>query len=355
MLRASSHDVEVTSQGEVAEWRYKFYPAFREPEPFHPDVPVYYASALPIRKIKPLWGSLRTLQLFKSRHRAKPFDVAIIWNLQHPQLVCARYAIRKLKIPVILEYEDDAFVDIWGQPTRNSMGHHAFAKWVLENVSGCMACSPWLLSQAPAKVPKLLLRGVIGADIISLGGQSVPLKKNRVLFSGTHYRQYGIPSLIEGWKQAGLSDWELHITGQGPDTAMLKQLAAGVPGVHFHGMVSREELVRLMCSAKICVNPHDVSHVQGNLFAFKIIEYLAAGAHVISTPMGKVEEDLERGMTYMPDNKPETIAATLKQVVQAGRWDQSAAQFARDAYGPEAVTKSLNALVNQVAKAGTEI
>ena len=214
-----------------------------------------------------------------------------------------------------------------------------------------MACSPWLLSQAPPGVPELLLRGVIGADLVASGGQNGSVKKNRVMFSGTHYRQYGIPSLIEGWKLAGLSDWELHITGQGPDTAMLKQLAENVSGIHFHGMVSREELVRLMCSTRICVNPHDVSHVQGNLFAFKIIEYLAAGAHVITTPMGNVEKEIESGLTYMPDNKPETIAATLKQVIQARMWEQGASQFACDTYGPTAVAKSLDNLIKQVVGA----
>ena len=50
-LRASSHEVEVISQGEVVELQFKFYPAFSEAERFHSDIPVHYASALPIRRL----------------------------------------------------------------------------------------------------------------------------------------------------------------------------------------------------------------------------------------------------------------------------------------------------------------
>ena len=100
----------------------------------------------------------------------------------------------------------------------------------------------------------------------------------------------------------------------------------------FHGLVSRQELVRLICSAKICINPHVVSQTPGNVFAFKIIEYLAAGAHVITTPMGALEQEIEVGITYMPDNKAETIAATLKQVIQVRCYERTAAQAALQTY-----------------------
>jgi hypothetical protein len=42
--------------------------------------------------------------LFKARHSAAPFDLVIIYNLKGPQVVCANYAIRRLGLPVVLEY-----------------------------------------------------------------------------------------------------------------------------------------------------------------------------------------------------------------------------------------------------------
>jgi glycosyltransferase involved in cell wall biosynthesis len=112
--------------------------------------------------------------------------------------------------------------------------------------------------------------------------------------------------------------------------------------------VSRDELVRLMCSARICINPHAVSETPGNVFAFKIVEYLAAGAHVITTPMGALEQELEAGITYMPDNSPETIAATLRRVIRERRYERTALGAARQTYGPVAVSRLLDTLLTQV-------
>jgi glycosyltransferase involved in cell wall biosynthesis len=348
ILRAGSHEVEVLSQGEVVEHKCQFYPAFREPDPFSASIPVYYASALPIRRLNALWSSTSLIRLFRSRHRALPFDLAIVWNLKHPQLVCAEYAWRRLKIPVILQYEDDAFVSVSGGARRHSFGYVPFAARVLQGVSGCMACSPRLLSQLPADIPKLLLRGVVGADLVALSRQTAAAaKRNWVLFSGTHAEQYGIPSLITAWGKAELAGWELHITGEGPDTPGLKKLAENGRGVQFHGLVSRQELVRLMCSARICVNPHELSQTPGNVFAFKIIEYLAAGAHVITTPMGALEKEYECGITYMPDNKPDTIASSLMQAIADRCWERTAAPQVIERLGPAGVARSLGEFIRQ--------
>jgi len=270
--------------------------------------------------------------------------------LKGPQIACADYAIRRLKLPAILEYEDDRFVNVRGEAASGfaSRRNMRAVMRLLESVSGCVAVSPHLLSQLPEGIPALLLRGVVGPDLIEASKTTRGGRKNLVLFSGTHIASNGVAELIEGWGKARIPDWELHITGHGQLTDALRQAAAVVPGVVFHGLVSRAELLRLMCSAKICMNPHQLSQTPGNVFAFKIIEYLAAGAHVITTPMGALESELEAGMTYMPDNSPDTIAETLHRVVGARGYERTSMEAAHCAYGPAAVSKSLNALLAQV-------
>src|SRR4029077_9507311 len=126
------------------------------------------------------------------------------------------------------------------------------------------------------------------------------------------------------------------------------KMAATDQSIVFHGMISREEVVRLLCSARICINPHVVSPTPGNVFAFKIIEYLAAGAHVITTPMGNLEPELEVGITYMNDNSPDVIVETLRRVVRDRGYECTAAQAAVQNYGPAAVSQSLERLIQQV-------
>src|SRR5262249_30621130 len=126
LLHEGAHNIEILSQGEVVERGLKIYPGFREQNPYHPNVSVYYASALPVRFVNGLWSSQRTLALFKRRHRAAPFDLVIIYNLKLPQMICASYAMRCLGLPVVLEYEDDTFVDIAGRDEQGFISGYYF-------------------------------------------------------------------------------------------------------------------------------------------------------------------------------------------------------------------------------------
>jgi glycosyltransferase involved in cell wall biosynthesis len=197
----------------------------------------------------------------------------------------------------------------------------------------------------------LLLRGVVGEDVITASKERQEQKKNIVLFSGTHIQSNGVAELIQGWRLMQLPGWELHITGYGGLTESLRQMAADIPGITFHGLVSRTDLVDMMSSARICINPHQVSETPGNVFAFKIIEYIAAGAHVITTPMGALEPDLEAGITYMPDNSPATIAAAIQKLARDPKGLRTSAEAAHRVYGPEAVSQSLDDLVRKMRPA----
>ena len=99
------------------------------------------------------------------------------------------------------------------------------------------------------------------------------------------------------------------------------------------------------------MNPQDVTSRPGNVFAFKIIEYLAAGAHVITTPRGILEPELEAGVTYIHNNAPDTIAECLKQVIADRRYECTAAEAALQTYGPAAVSEGLTTLLEQVTGA----
>lgn len=348
LLNSAGSEVEIVSQGEVVDRHWKFFPGFGEPNPMCSMVPAFYASALPIKVINVPWSAFRTLRLFQRRHKVSPFDVVLLYNLKLPQVICGLYAIRR-GLPVVLEYEDDALVDLAGRSEGGLIEalYVRLAKKLLNSTAACVGVSPYLLTQVPASVPKVLLRGVVGKDIIKIGTESTIGRKNWIVFSGTFSVAKGLVPLVKAWDLINLPDWELHIAGHGQKADLLRELAQHNKSIVFHGLLSREENVQLLRAAAIGINPHDLSETPGNVFAFKIIEYLAAGTHVITTPMGVLEPELEAGITYMPDNSPETIAATIRQVVTVGEYKRTAAAAARQMYGPEAVAESLSALLNQ--------
>jgi glycosyltransferase involved in cell wall biosynthesis len=342
--------VEIFSQGEVIDHAFKFYPGFQERELFDENIPVHYGAAFPLKFVNGVASSTSLLRIFKARHQVAPFDMMIIYNVKPAQLLCANYAIRCLRLPVILEYEDDAFVSVAG---KTESGFRARLNlFVVRNlfnlVSGCIGVSPHLLRQLPPSIPKLLLRGVVSDEIANGTKPAAAARKNRIVFSGTLFETKGVEQLIQAWTMVGLPDWELHIAGDGNLRDRLHRLAAEGRGIVFHGLLDRLENARLLCSAKIAINPHDVSETPGNVFAFKIVEYLAAGAHVISTRMGTLDPALEGGITYMPDNKAETIATTLKQVIESCSYERNASRAALQTYGPQTVANSLDNLVTEL-------
>ena len=350
LLHQCAHDIEILSQGEVVERRFMIYSGFCERNPYHANISAHYASALPVRFVNGLWSSQRTLALFKRRHRAAPFDLVIIYNLKLPQMICARYALRRLGLPVVLEYEDDAFVDVEGKDEKGLISRYYFnfAKNILSTVSGGVGVSPHILSRFPSSVPKILLRGVVSDHILKSSEQNENTRKDWVVYSGTLYRSKGLKQLITGWRKLALSGWELHIAGDGELRSSLEKMALGNKSIVFHGLLNRQDNADLLSQAKIGINPHDVSQTPGNVFAFKIIEYLAAGTHVITTPMGTLEPEIEAGITYMPDNCPETIAATLERVIRGQWYERKAVKAAQQTYGPTGVAKSLDSLLNEV-------
>lgn len=357
LLQRGSHEVEIISPGAVeprtepGAGRFTAYPAFAEPERFHAGIPIHYVSAISVKHVTGFWESIQTRRCLSARHKARPFDAVVIYNMGRGQIGSARYALRTLGLPVVLEYEDDSFVNVHGHAQQGLIGryHRAECQKMLREVSGGTGVSPYLVSQLPSDVPRLLLRGVVSNEIVAVSQGTTEPKKNWVVFSGTHEGTQGLEQMIRAWRVAGLDDWTLHVAGHGPLTATLETMAAGARNIVFHGLLNRQENARLICASKIGMNPQDLTTRPGNVFAFKIIEYLAAGTHVLTTPRGVLEPELEAGVSYIPDNTPETIAAALKQIVQERRYERTAVQAALRAYGPDAICRSLNALVTEAA------
>jgi len=346
-LLHGKHEIEILSQGEAGERSFTLHRAFEEPLPPGNGVTVRYCSALPVRFISGLWSTCQLLELLRRRHHQAAYDLIIAYNLQEPQSVTCLYAIKRLGIPVVLEYEDDSLVQEDGRAQRGlrALIDRRLVKLALASVDATVGVSPHLLSQSSHRGPQLLLRGVISPEILQIPDHTSSARNDWVVFSGTHSWEKGLPQLIAAWKLARPSGWQLHIAGHGAVTRELVEHAAGDDTIVFHGLIDRQQNAKLLAQAKIGINPHQLSQIPGNKFAFKIIECLAAGTHVITTPMGALEHELETGVTYIADNRPETIAAGLTRVIEERRFERLAMKAARRLYSPGTVSAALDALL----------
>lgn len=348
LVRMNSHSVEVFSQGEVVERRWKYYAAFDDFVSLGPEVPVHYASAIPVRYVNGLWSSMLTLRMFKRRHRACPFDLLYVYNLKLPQSICARFAVEHLNIPVVLEYEDDHFLDTTpasGLRLTSDIGLNA-ARTLLPRLSGCLAGSADLLAQVPEPIPRLLLPGVVGEAIAARSVDGV--RRDRIVFSGTHSPAQGLEQLVKAWALVRPQGWELHIAGHGAVTARLHELAHGDATVVFHGVLNAQANADLLVSGRISVVPYEVGTTRG--FSFKTVEALAAGLHVVTTRLTALESlpaELSEGLTYLESNSPDVISSTLRQVIAERRFERTVRDAALRWYGPEAASRALSGLLDE--------
>ena len=351
LLRSRAHDVEILSQGEVVERALRYYPAFVEPELDSAAYRVRYASAMPVRFLNAAWSSMSTVRLFKERHRAAAYDLVLLYNLKPPQVAAARHAIDTLGLPVVLEYEDDQFLEI-AAPAGSRLTaniHLNRARQLLSSLSGCLAGSVDLLSQAPPAVPRLLLPGVVGDAIVKAGSRPSGMRLNRVVFSGTHSSFQGLEQLVTAWRMLGLPGWELHIAGDGSVTESARRIAGGVPEIVFHGVLDYERNAELLASSKLTVVPYEVSKTRG--FSFKTVECLAAGLHVLTTRLTALDSlhpELKGAITYLDDNAPPTIARAIGEVIRERRYETIATASAIEHYGPVAASRQLDRFLDEV-------
>src|SRR5438477_4862779 len=113
---------------------------------------------------------IRAVHFLLRQHRVLPYDIVIIFNMKPPQISCANWAVYRAGLPVILQYEDDVFVDVLGTATTGPLSryHRYVYKAVLNKVSGCMAVSPHLLFQVPSDILKLLFCGVVADAVVEM-------------------------------------------------------------------------------------------------------------------------------------------------------------------------------------------
>jgi len=117
-----------------------------------------------------------------------------------------------------------------------------------------------------------------------------------VVFSGTLEWSQGLEQMVKAWRcyNCRIGNCILPVGASDSHTAK----AGGKQPQHCFSRVSQPGGKRaLLCAAKIGMNPQDVTLIPGTSFAFKIIEYLAAGLHVITTPRGELESQLVAGIT----------------------------------------------------------
>ena len=106
----------------------------------------------------------------------------------------------------------------------------------------------------------------------------------------------------------------VHVTGAGAlSSAFEKAAKHQTEKLKFHGMVSDEELIELMSTCDVILNPHQpITEFKDGIFPFKVIEAIASARLLISTPLSfNGFEEIQGGVFFSQHSIDAFVEAIL--------------------------------------------
>ena len=164
-----------------------------------------------------------------------------------------------------------------------------------------------------------------------INNERVEREPNKLLFVGHVVPSKGIFELVEACK--GITGIELHIVGSASEE-MLSEIRGRIGGEEkddwlvFHGEVAHEYVIKEMLSSQLFVLP---TYTEG--FPNVVIEAMACGCAIATTPVGAIPEMLDYGGKEPCGlfSEPKDVRGLKNNIILLLTDKEAAAQYARRA------------------------
>lgn len=263
-------------------------------------------------------------------------DVAHVHMASHGSTIrkmCFVWLIARFHVPIVLHLHGGNFDQFWRtmpellKRSVRRMFQRASHVVVLGEMWKRFLCRE--IGVPPHRV-RILMNAVPGPGRLSLHEQS---RRSCILFLGRLEPNKGIAELIEALASVQVRPlrWQAVLAGSG-DVQRYQTMAsaAGIGDrVSFPGWVSPEQVRRYLEQADILALP---SHFEG--LSMAILEAMAYGLAVITTPVGSIPEAITHGESglFVPVKDPVTLAEALALVMRDGRLRAHLSRGARRRY-----------------------
>ena len=353
-LMAAGHDVTIYSPGlTVANQIIKPFSEVEE----HPEgkLTIKYGRCVSYRRCSPIneWLTSRML-----RKESKNYDVFLYYNIT----LGAALTIGAFKhAKKVIEYEDNIFNKALVGDKNSMEGYkRKLYNYLMARTDGVMAVCLGLQLKDKLKY-SVLTPGIVNEEVINNVSSRVNKLEDRkkvhiILTGGIHYSKGG--DLLVKAMSYIKTPCIVSVYGNCILDEDLKTLIADVPAkheFHFNGYMEHAKLIKTLDrDADILINTTRSMGVgaQAAGFPFKMMEYASTGRPIVSSEIGKLDEEYNRHITYYEGEKPENIATAIEDVIS--HYDERV-QLALDLqkkvlneYTIEGTGRKLNAFLNEI-------
>ncbi|WP_374264532.1 glycosyltransferase [Zoogloea sp.] len=189
-------------------------------------------------------------------------------------------------------------------------------KSALSRVDGVVALTQALIDDYSPMVRGIVLPGFMDRHLEQSNMPSLSEKPVfDIAYAGGLFEQYGVGRLLDAVLNVRGVNVRLTIYGKGDLESRIKEVATSNPRVRYGGVVAPKDLVALLQSSDLLVNPRpsDQDFVRHS-FPSKLIEYLALGVPVLTTRLPGIPDSYLEQMYLIDDESAEGLRKSIEGV-----------------------------------------
>lgn len=140
-------------------------------------------------------------------------------------------------------------------------------------------------------------------------------KKNIIMYAGGLAPDNNVAFLLECCREIPSVD-EVWICGDGPEREKISELSKNDSRVKYFGRMENTEVLKLESQAKILVNFRSPdAELTKYSFPSKILEYIASGSLVLSTPLGGIPQEYFNYIEKVDISDKNAVIATVSRLL----------------------------------------
>jgi glycosyltransferase involved in cell wall biosynthesis len=289
---------------------------------------IRFLSTLNLKIIKSkLWGlqSAKYIKDWAKRHSQEELKV-LIYNTYHPSIdsiysACVKVGAKLYAILYDLGVPPKRLGLSWVTMVGYRLAERIAKKYV-SRIDGRIIINELIADHyAPGK-DYILVDGGINRNVIN---HLFPLveKRDKVytfVLAGMLWDQNGTRLILEAMSKYANPNISIVFAGNGQDVPLIESAATIDKRISYVGLLNMDDLFKLYEKADVLLNLRLEECIDYH-FPGKLLEYLATGRYVISTPVAHAERDYGAYMSILHNKSPEGLIEMMDEIQAKGkRW-----------------------------------